>query len=147
MNLRHASSVAVDGRGVLILGQSGAGKSSLALQLVGLGAELVGDDQIALRRDDDTLTATAAPGLSGKIEARGLGILRLKFCKAARIVIVVDLDRATDTRLPHPIVTEINSVALPLIAGANRPNLTYEIMALLRYGKEPPLIDPEMPIA
>jgi HPr kinase/phosphorylase len=42
----HASAVSLDGNGVLICGASGTGKSTLALQLMALGAELIADDGI-----------------------------------------------------------------------------------------------------
>ena len=66
----HASAVALDGQGVLILGPSGAGKSALALQLIGLGAQLVGDDRIALDRVGGDVIASAPAALAGLIEAR-----------------------------------------------------------------------------
>ena len=37
----HATTVAIDGRGVMIRGGSGQGKSALALQMIAMGAELV----------------------------------------------------------------------------------------------------------
>ena len=46
----HATCVAVDGRGLLILGPSGSGKSALALQLIALGAQLVADDRTRVSR-------------------------------------------------------------------------------------------------
>ena len=48
----HASCVALAGRGLLIRGAPGSGKSTLALTLMGLGADLVGDDRIDLRLED-----------------------------------------------------------------------------------------------
>jgi HPr kinase/phosphorylase len=68
----HASVVAVDGAGVLILGASGAGKSGLALRMIALGALLVSDDQVLLERCGDVLVARAPETLSGLIEARGV---------------------------------------------------------------------------
>ncbi|MGR3805256.1 HPr kinase/phosphorylase [Marinibacterium profundimaris] len=72
----HASCVAINDRAVLILGPSGSGKSTLALQLMAYGARLVGDDRIRLSVEGGALVAWPGPGLSGLIEARGMGILR-----------------------------------------------------------------------
>ncbi|PIY73077.1 MAG: serine kinase, partial [Rhodobacterales bacterium CG_4_10_14_0_8_um_filter_70_9] len=77
----HAScvawAVAGKARGLLILGASGAGKSALALELIALGAALVADDQVALRRVGEAVVAAPPPPLAGLIEARGLGLLRM----------------------------------------------------------------------
>ena len=47
--LLHASCVSINGNGVLICGSSGSGKSSLAINLIALGAELVADDRTIVR--------------------------------------------------------------------------------------------------
>ena len=54
----HATCVAVEGRGVLITGPSGSGKSSLALALMAHGARLVADDRVTLSLREGTLWAT-----------------------------------------------------------------------------------------
>ena len=46
--IMHATCVDVNGSGVLIVGHSGSGKSSLAINLLALGSKLVADDQCAL---------------------------------------------------------------------------------------------------
>ena len=53
----NASCVAWQGRGALILGRSGAGKSALALQLMALGADLVSDDRTELLAPTVPLTS------------------------------------------------------------------------------------------
>ena len=68
----HATAVAVDGRAALILGASGAGKSSLALQLMALGAVLVADDRTVVQRDGSHIVADVPDTLRGLIEARCL---------------------------------------------------------------------------
>jgi len=72
----HASCVALQDKGLLILGPSGSGKSALALQLMALGAVLVADDYTDLVRCDDRVIARCPAALRGLIEARGIGILR-----------------------------------------------------------------------
>ncbi|MFZ3585333.1 HPr kinase/phosphorylase [Loktanella sp. DJP18] len=72
----HATAVAIAGRGVLIRGRSGAGKSALALDLMAFGAVLIADDRVHLTRRGDRILATCPPVLSGLTEARGLGLLR-----------------------------------------------------------------------
>ena len=55
----HASCVTVQGRGVLITGASGSGKSALALSLMALGADLVADDRVILSLDRGRVMASA----------------------------------------------------------------------------------------
>ncbi|SFD07370.1 HPr kinase/phosphorylase [Tropicimonas isoalkanivorans] len=98
----HASCVALDGRALLILGASGSGKSSLALDMIALGACLVADDRTVIRRDGHRLTASCPPTIEGRIEARYVGLLRLPSCPEADVTYVMDLDRTETERLPPP---------------------------------------------
>jgi HPr kinase/phosphorylase len=93
----HASCVARDGAGVLLIGKSGAGKSDLALRLLDRGFSLVADDRVRI----DAGMANPPAALAGLIEVRGLGLLRVRPVFPARLVLVVDLDRPAD-RLPLP---------------------------------------------
>src|SRR5262245_61986603 len=73
--LVHGSAVAWGGRGLLILGASGRGKSALALALTATGAALVADDRVEIVRRGRALVARAPAALAGLVEARGIGIL------------------------------------------------------------------------
>jgi HPr kinase/phosphorylase len=96
----HATCVAVDGKGLLITGPSGSGKSGLALSLMALGARLVADDRTLLSMQGDHLYATCPETLSGMIEARGLGILRADPVPGAPVALVVDMGQTESDRLP-----------------------------------------------
>lgn len=98
--LYHASAVALDGHGVLITGESGSGKSSLSLQLMSFGAQLIADDQTKLSLRDGEVWAEAPPSIAGLIEARGIGILHAVNTQAA-IALVIDLDQYEVARLPQ----------------------------------------------
>ena len=74
----HASTVASEGRAVLITGPSGSGKSDLALRLLDRGFTLVSDDQTIVTRVDDRLIASAPPTIAGKLEIRGIGIVEME---------------------------------------------------------------------
>ena len=87
----HASCIALDGRGVLLLGPSGSGKSDLALRLIDAGARLVADDQSELSRRGDVLVVRAPATIFGLIEARGLGILRLDALGEASVALIAEL--------------------------------------------------------
>src|SRR5271154_890830 len=93
----HASCVAREGAGVLLLGRPGAGKSDLALRLLEVGFALVADDRVDIR---DGL-ARAPEALAGLLEVRGLGIVRLAHVSAARVVLAVELGGEV-ARLPAP---------------------------------------------
>lgn len=112
----HASTVAVDGRAVLITGPSGAGKSDLALRLLDRGFTLVSDDQTIVKRDGDCLVATAPPTIAGKLEIRGIGIVEMERLSDVPVALIVEL--TTDiTRLPDDSRERlILGVKVPLIS-------------------------------
>lgn len=140
MNI-HATALLIGARGLLLRGPSGSGKSALALDLIdhaqtrGVFARLVGDDRIDLVPRNGRLIARPHPAIEGLIEARGLGLLRKPFERAAVIRGVVDL-LATDAaaeRYPLEAAahTEICGVSLPRLfenaasPGAARKIFTY----------------------
>lgn len=98
--LIHASTVAIDGRAVLIEGPSGAGKSDLALRLIDRGAVLVSDDYTLAKRMPAGLVAASAPNIAGKIEVRGIGIVGMPYRDDVPVGLVVALD-ASPARLPE----------------------------------------------
>jgi len=72
----HGVLVDIYGVGVLIIGQSGVGKSETALELVKRGHRLVADDNVEIRQEDyDTLIGNAPPLIEHLLEIRGLGII------------------------------------------------------------------------
>ena len=114
-NLLHASCVSADGRGILIIGPSGSGKSSLALKLMGLGADLVSDDRTFVMRKSDRLIATCPDKIKGQIEARGVGILKVAPFDCTELSLVVDLHLQIDERLPKDDTYEILGIMLQCI--------------------------------
>ncbi len=76
---QHGGLVEVYGEGVLILGESGVGKSETALELVKRGHRLIADDVVEIRRvSDKTLLGSAPENIRYFIEIRGVGILDVK---------------------------------------------------------------------
>ena len=102
----HASTVASDGRAVLISGPSGSGKSDLALRLLDRGFTLVSDDQTIVRRDGDRLVASAPPTIKGKLEIRGIGIVEMDTVNDVPVALFVELTseimRLPDDRRERP---------------------------------------------
>lgn len=130
----HASTVALHGCGVIILGPSGSGKSSLALELMAVGAVLVADDRTDLRVADGRLIASAPPGIAGRIEARGVGILPAEATPAA-LTLACDLGRTEDMRLPQWRHAEWLGVRVPLVLGPYRPHLYAALRQMLLAGR------------
>jgi serine kinase of HPr protein (carbohydrate metabolism regulator) len=87
--------------GVLLLGESGSGKSDLALRLIAMGATLVADDRCDLFVASGALRAAAPKALAGMIELRGVGIVHLRHQPDVRVVLAVRFADATAIpRLP-----------------------------------------------
>jgi len=77
--IKHGVMVEVYGEGILILGESGVGKSETAMELVKRGHRLIADDVVEIRRvSDTTLLGTAPDIIRHFVEIRGIGILDVK---------------------------------------------------------------------
>ncbi|MGH6829221.1 MAG: HPr kinase/phosphorylase [Rhizomicrobium sp.] len=100
MNI-HASCVSLRGKGVLLLGESGRGKSDLALRLIDEGALLVADDRTELYAKRGRLCARSPKSIAGLMEVRGLGIVRQPFRGDTALALAVRVGAPT-TRLPEP---------------------------------------------
>lgn len=131
----HASCVSLDGKGVLILGRSGSGKSALALALMAFGARLVSDDRTVLHGEGEAVVASAPATLSGLIEARGLGILRADPDVSAIVVVAVDLDRPETERLPPHRHLALLGREVALVHGHGIASLPAMLLQYLRGGR------------
>ena len=128
----HATCVAVQDRGLLILGGSGTGKSALALKLIALGAALVSDDQVAIEPDGDALRAFCPrDAIRGMIEARGFGLLHMKAQTSARLILALDLDRIEGARLPPSRQVTLLGRALPLAHAPKGDHLPFALYSHL----------------
>lgn len=75
---KHGVFIDVDGVGVLLNGQSGIGKSELALGLLSRGHRLVADDSVILQLESQQVIGSSPPLLQDFLEVRGLGILNVR---------------------------------------------------------------------
>jgi len=100
----HATSIFLNGQGVLIIGASGAGKSSLALELIEQGGVLISDDITYLTEKDGKLWALCDEKWQGYIEVRGLGIIQnIPFKALSEINYVIELVEEKTQRIPEKI--------------------------------------------
>lgn len=132
----HGVLVDVNGVGVLILGDSGIGKSETALDLVERGHRLVADDVVEIRRRGEDLVGQASELIKHLIEVRGLGVLNIAelYGVAAtrehkRIELVVELEHwspnaaydrlGLDDRTRSILDIQVRSLLLPVSPGRN----------------------------
>jgi HPr kinase/phosphorylase len=135
----HGVFMDVLGVGVLITGESGVGKSELALELISRGHGLVADDVVEISRiAAKTLEGRCPPLLKDFLEVRGLGVLNVRtiFGQTAvrpkmNLKLIVHLDKPGQTgaalseRLPLHELTEdilgmsIRKIIIPVAAGRN----------------------------
>lgn len=119
----HATAVAIHDRGILLLGQSGSGKSDLALRLIDNGARLIADDAVRVTACDSPqpgrCQAAALPGASGRLMVRDIGIIRLDPALTATAPTLLSLAVSVD-HVPPPLPGQFASLGqcLPL---ADRP--------------------------
>lgn len=102
----HATAILLDGKGVLIRGPSGSGKSLLALYLLDVfgsrskDAALVSDDRVDIELDGTKILLHAPATIAGLIELRGHGIVRRPYRTGVVLDLVVDLVPALE-RMPE----------------------------------------------
>ena len=128
----HASAAAWCGRGVLLRGEPGAGKSALVARLLAAGAYLVADDLVELACRAHALYASA-PDATGLIELRGNGIFQVATAVGVPVSLCVDLmPPAGAVRLPESGVTALLGVEIPLLRlGGDTPAAVAQILLTL----------------
>ncbi|MCE7029300.1 HPr kinase/phosphorylase [Jiella avicenniae] len=117
----HACAVALAGRGVLIRGPAGSGKSALVLALLrrgaGVEAEFVADDRVIAEPCEGAIKLSAPAEIAGLLEIAGLGIVREPFRPSVPLWLVVDLvPPAAIIRHPPPRTAEILGHLAPLLS-------------------------------
>ena len=134
--LHQATCVAIGGRGVLIEGAPGAGKSSLALALIDRGAVLVGDDGVLLEASEGRLLAVPVPATAGKLEVRNLGLLDFPTVSGVPVALVAVLDAGAERWIEAADSCERSGVKLPLVRlWPGSPVLPLRVeLALTHYG-------------
>ncbi|MDM7931221.1 HPr kinase/phosphorylase [Tabrizicola sp.] len=132
----HGSCVAVEGRGLLILGPSGSGKSSLALRLIGLGAVLVADDRTDVSVAGGNLIARCPAPIRGLIEARGVGLLRSPVVDSAAITLVADLGQPEVQRLPPLRKITILGCEVDLVLHPQNGHFPQALLLYLQQGRQ-----------
>lgn len=134
--LYQLTCVASGGRGVIIDGPSGSGKSSLALALIDRGARLVGDDGLALAALDGKLIASPAPATAGLIEVRNLGVVSMPFTSEVPIALMLLLDPDAPRFIDEAEMREVLGVNIPLVRlWPESPVLALRAeLALAKYG-------------
>ena len=97
----HASSVDINGKGVVILGNSGAGKSNLAIKLISMGAKLISDDQTHFKLKENKIIISKPKTTPNFIEARGIGLIKVPFVVSAKLFCFVKITNLELNRLPN----------------------------------------------
>jgi len=129
----HGSAVAIGEQAVLITGAPGSGKTTLALELIALGAELIADDRVDIQPDKaGRLWLTAPANGAGLVEMRGFGLLRLAVCPGAALKLIADLDQGETSRLPQRRERVLAGIACPVMLCKGRPGLAAALTCLLR---------------
>ena len=135
----QATCVDIAGRGVLIEGEPGTGKSSLALALIDRGAHLIGDDGVMLEVRRGGLYASPHPNTRGLLEVRNVGIVTMPVHEGVQVALVIRLDRKAPRFIEAAEQTERLGVGLPLILlWPDTPVLAIRAeLALTTYGTSP----------
>ena len=131
---RHGVLVDVYGEGVMIMGDSGVGKSEVAIELIMRGHRLVADDAVEIRRISNEMVVGSAPEvIRHYMELRGIGVIDVRqlfgmraIKDDARIMLVVTLEPWDDTKFYDRLgidtqYTEIMGVKVPAVTIPVRP--------------------------
>jgi HPr kinase/phosphorylase len=138
----HACAVAIGEMGLLILGESGVGKSRLLVDLVSDScapkARLVADDRVLLTQNSGQLVARPHPAIAGKIELRGVGIKNFPSIDSVVLHAAVRLTHEIPERMPGSETLLINflGITLPCFTFSSHSFSSHHLRAILPFLKE-----------
>jgi HPr kinase/phosphorylase len=130
---RHGVLLDVHGEGVMIMGDSGIGKSETSIELIMRGHRLVADDAVEIRRISGELVGCAPEVIRHYIELRGIGVIDVRQLFGMRAVkddapinLVVQLEQWDDTKFYDRLgietqYIEIMDVQIPCVTIPVRP--------------------------
>lgn len=99
----HGNCLALNGKGLLLIGKPAVGKSVLTAKLCENGAELVADDRVICMRHQDSIMAMPPPRLAGLLAIRGLG----RFCLPFRAKVALSLTVELVKNCEHSILPDV----------------------------------------
>ncbi|MFV0479844.1 MAG: HPr(Ser) kinase/phosphatase [Anaerorhabdus sp.] len=137
----HGGFMSVFGKGILITGESGMGKSEVALELIRRGHVLVADDRVDIARIHNSLIGHSPELLYGMLEIRGIGIIDVMkmfgasaLLQRANIDLVIRLERFDSTKEyarvgnEQEVFTKILDIDVPTIILPVREGRTMAIL-------------------
>ena len=110
----HGTAVALEGRGLLIVGPAGAGKSGTATEMLALGAKLVADDLVLVAQSRSGPLLQAPLHGPSAIELRGLGVVPVDRSDDVPLRGVL-LIAPSPTRVPEPQTLRVLGADIPLL--------------------------------
>lgn len=125
----HGTAIVVGERGLIFLGPSGIGKSMMAFTCLAIArrakafSALISDDQVFLDQKDGRIVATCPPSITGQMELRGSGIVKMDHVASAPLDLAVQLVSvaATERLPPENEYWQIGDFGrLPLVRIADR---------------------------
>ena len=111
----HSTSVVIEDLGILIRGQSGSGKSDLALRLIDSGATLISDDLTICKKSGDYLYLYPHSKTKGLLEVREIGIMTVPYVENIKLNLVVELVEKKFERIPRVMNCSILGLKFPKI--------------------------------
>ena len=112
--LPNVTAVSIDGRGLLIAGEPGAGKSSLALALIDRGATLIGDDGLIIDDEDGFPLACPPKTTRGLLEVRNVGLVEFTPSEAP-VSLVLQLTTLAPRYPMELATTNLGGTAVPVL--------------------------------
>ncbi|AGR41772.1 HPr(Ser) kinase/phosphatase [Spiroplasma diminutum] len=147
----HASCVNIFGKGVLLVGESGIGKSEITLDLVKTNHLFVGDDRIVITKKSNELYGKSHEILKNLVEVRGIGIVDVSQTNGYQVILertkidlvieltqfkkngIDDSERLGNTFVTYEILgVEVPYIKIPVTSGRNIPNIIEAAVAKLK---------------
>lgn len=130
----HASCLELDKRGILFVGDSGAGKSDMVLRLIEeKKAHLVADDRVDIKKYKEQIIASCPNNIKGLLEVRGIGIVKYPSKPKTVIQLVVRLSNLPTERIPEEDFFVFEGVKIPQVTiNPKEISSTSKVLAAIR---------------